>query len=503
MIGETVLTWLAARGISADTARRFNLFSAKDYDGKRDESAEAYWLGIPYYRDRRVVAVQYRDTRETTPKEKRWLWGTFKPNGYTAGRPAWNCDAIAVDPQGSGPILITEGALDAISAIEAGWDRAIAIPSASDIGVLDQDLETLEDDGLEFILAPDCDAPGRVLCQKLLDLLRTARCREFLFPEDCKDMNDVLRMYGEREIQDRLHEAGFFAVSGYYSNQTRPTYSGLKPQKLWAFGSDFHKHIGICTKQVSVWTGRPGNGKSTLLRACAMALHVESGWRSALGFFEEKETLKDELVRLVTGGDMSPEKVASADTFMSNAFTYIEPTINDVLTLDWLMDRAELAARDGCKMIVADPWNYIQRDEKDNSREMDHIRITRWLQRIRRFADTHDVHFAIVAHPKRMEPGNRIPDGGDILGGSVFDAVTDLGISVQRSDLADDWTTVKVWKSKNHRLMGPTGEFTLEFSQHSNRFSGVDATDVEAAKSPGDDVIDLNKKRKQRHWNAA
>jgi len=498
MIGETVLTWLAGRGISAQTARRFSLFSAKEFDGKRDESAEAYWLGIPYFRNGKVVAVQYRDTRESTPKERRWLWGSFKPNGYTAGRPAWNCDAIAFDPPSSQPIVITEGVIDAMSAIEAGWDRAIAVPSASDAGVLEQDEEVLSDDGLEFILAPDCDAAGRGLCKKLLELLRTARCREFQYPEDCKDMNDVLSIYGTCEVQDRLDGADFFAVSGYYSNKTRPAYGGLKPAKLWAMGADFHKHVGFCTKQISIWTGRPGNGKSTLLRHCALALYEEQGWRSSLGFFEEKEALGDELVRLVSRGNMSEEGRAQAQTVMDAAFHYIEPTINDVLTKRWFMERADLAVRDGCKLIVMDPWNYIQRDEDDNAREPDFIRITRWLQEIRRFADTRDVHFAIVAHPKRMEPGNRIPDGGDILGGSVFDAVTDLGISVQRSDLADDWTTVKVWKSKSHRLMGPTGEFTLQFSEHSNRFGGVDSLDVQNAKARTEDVIDFAKKRRER-----
>lgn len=503
MIGETVLTWLAGRGISEQTARRFSLFSAKEFDGKRDLSAEAFWLGIPYFRDGKVVAVQYRDTRESTPKEKRWLWGSFKPQGHEGGRPAWNCDVIAFNPPNSNPIVITEGALDAMSAIEAGWDRAIAVPSASDVGVLEQDEEVLTDDGLEFILAPDCDAAGRGLCKKLLEKLRTPRCREFQFPEDCKDMNDILVNYGTREIQDRLDGADFFAVSGYYSNKTRPTYGGLKPVKLWAMGADLHKHVGFCTKQVSIWTGRPGNGKSTLLRACALALYHEAGWRSSLGFFEEKEALHDELVRLCSGGDLSAEGREQAQAVMDAAFQYIEPTVNDVLTKNWLMERADLAVRDGCKLIIADPWNYIQRDEDDNPREPDFIRITRWLQEIRRFADTRDVHFAIVAHPKRMEPGNRIPDGGDILGGSVFDAVTDLGISVQRSDLAEDWTTVKVWKSKSHRLMGPTGEFTLEFNLASNRFNGVDAFDVASAKADSDDVIDLQKKRQQRKWSAA
>src|SRR5690606_4841052 len=119
----------------------------------------------------------------------------------------------------------------------------------------------------EFILAPDRDGPGRQLCKALLDLLRTARCREFLYPDDCKDMNDVLRLHGAAEVEARLHEAEFFAVSGYYSGKTRPAYGGLKPVKLWALGAEFHRHVGFCTKQISVWTGRPNNGKSTLLRA--------------------------------------------------------------------------------------------------------------------------------------------------------------------------------------------------------------------------------------------
>lgn len=501
MIGETVLTWLASRGISADTARRYSLFSAKEYDGKRDESAEAFWLGIPYFRNGKVAAVQYRDTREATPKEQRWRWGSFKPNGHDS-RPAWNCDAIAFAQPDTGPILITEGVIDALSAIEAGWPRSIAVPSASDSGVLEQDEETLSDDGLEFILAPDCDAPGRDLCRKLLEMLRTVRCREFIFPEGCKDMNDVLRLHGIAEVEARLHEAEFFAVSGYYSNKTRPSYAGLRPVKLWAMGAEFHKHVGFCTKQISIWTGRPGNGKSTLLRACALALFEEAGWRASLGFFEEKEQLEGELIRLCAAGDLRPEAIETAKQTMDAAFHYIEPTVNDVLTLQWFTDRAELAVRDGCKLITLDPWNHLQRDEEDNPREADFLRVTRWLQELRRFADARDVHVAIVAHPKRMEPGNRIPDGGDILGGSVFDAVTDLGISVQRSDIADEWTAVKVWKSKSHRLMGPPGEFTLEFNQASNRFGGVDSSQVASAKADNEDVISFDKKRRHRHASA-
>jgi twinkle protein len=51
-----------------------------------------------------------------------------------------------------------------------------------------------------FILATDDDEPGRVLAADLARLLGPERCKFILYPDGCKDLNDVLVMHDRKPL---------------------------------------------------------------------------------------------------------------------------------------------------------------------------------------------------------------------------------------------------------------------------------------------------------------
>lgn len=484
-LSETAAKWLEERGLDSSLcADKLGLTSFIARDGHE-------WLTIPYERDGQRVNRKFR---QLEPKKFRQ-----DPGGEQI---FWRSECLTDAGLADQPLIITEGEFDAIAAIQAGFWRTVSIPSGAPSQQLEPDARdrsakyayvdaaraALEPIG-EIIIAADMDGAGRALLADLTALLGAARCKFVLYPGGAKDLNDVLKRDGVEGVRAAILAARWVNVAGVYKLDELPP---LPPLTIWRPQfhnfSELHDLIPLCPGHVSIWTGIPGMGKSTLLNACAWSIAKERKVCIAHGAFEttpQREYMQD-LIAHMTGytvGDRDMPDTAVDDVrdwaqehiVFINGDGYAAPKSAELVdaTLEWFLQAAQTAVvRHGCRFVILDPWSQIDHDMDRGEREDQYIR--RALKRFKQFARTFDVHVAVVAHPtKPKRDGNgayEIPEGYEISGASHWYNFADVGVTVH-SDPEFDMdgnaksagdncarVLVRVWKIKNHRMMNRPGD---------------------------------------------
>lgn len=483
----TIHELLADRGLDIEQA------SARGLNAHSD-AASGEVLRIDFVREGQVVRRKFRHLRNTADGERRY----WQDKGGV--RCAWNEDALRDETIRSMPVIITEGELDAMSAIQCGFLRTISVPdgapppgerSAEDLAASSKydwlsDVKPLLTPELapEIIIAADGDENGGALLQDLSVLLGRFRCKFLTYPkckepnrrgrERCKDLNEVLEDYGPKGVSVTIANAQWLKIDGVKRMSEMPT---LPPQVIY---EPRHEHFSEMFKvrlgDVSVWTGVPGMGKTTVLNDVLNGICVDHGLTIAWASFEQ-EVQRDHKRSLRTwfleypAFRADPEDLARADAWIDRQHVFIVPSEDEDADLEWLLDKMEVAvARYGAKIIVIDPWNEVEHGRQHGESETEYI--GRAIRSIKRFAKAFRVHVCIVAHPTKStkdEKGNyKIPTLYDINGSANWYNKCDLGVIVHRVDA--DNTLVKVQKSRYHEVIGRPGEVHMQFSSSDRRF---------------------------------
>lgn len=515
-LSATACAFLEARGLDPSLCERLGLTSGH----LRPDGPE--WLKIPYEQNGALVNWKLRrlDVKEFSQKKG-------------GAQIFWRGDAIADVGLANEPVVITEGELDALAAIQAGYWRTVSVPggappepsdpedarASARFAFLREAMSALEP-VKEIILAVDGDGPGIALRTDLTALLGPARCKFVTYPEGCKDLGDVLREQGNAGVKACLEGARWVNVAGVYGIDDLPPLPALTVWRPQVF-DPIDKLIPICPGHVSVWTGLAGDGKSTLVNAVMWTLAERHGLKICAAPFEstpQREYMED-LIAFRSGkavGDKhqpaAEEDVADARAWARKHLIFLyadgfaEPGKGELIdaTVDWFIHSATAAIiRHGCRLIVLDPWSQIDHDMDRSEREDQYVRRT--LKRFKVLARTFDVHVAIVAHPakpKRNADGTYpIPEGYDISGASHWKNAPDLGVTVYRDppliedpeDIPPDdpkekakhkpnlipdpnstRVLVKVWKVKFHRSMNRTGEAYASVDFRTGRYASAE-----------------------------
>ena len=161
---ENHYEYLAGRGISRQTADRAKLFSANKWFAKLGRSTDS--IGFPYFRNGALVAAKYRSIEEKD----------FTQEGGGAH------DFFGLEHVEKGqPLIIVEGEMDCLSAMEAGLNNVVSVPAGAPIKVADGKVLPSEDKRFAYVwnareiidaapyvvLATDQDTPGQALAEEL------------------------------------------------------------------------------------------------------------------------------------------------------------------------------------------------------------------------------------------------------------------------------------------------------------------------------------------------
>jgi twinkle protein len=502
---------LEARGLDIELADRLELASV------RRDGGEA--LVIPFRRDGQVVRRKYRFFDRD---EGKW---TADKGGI---RIAFNEDCLRDDKLIGQPLIITEGELDAIAALQCGFARTISVPDGApppgerskddleasakydwlkDIRPFLDPKERVQ----EIIIAADGDENGAALLQDLSVLLGRFRCKFLTYPkaprehrdglgrQRCKDLNEVLQFYGLKGVVETVSRAQWIQVDGVYRMSDLPP---LPAPQVFEIGyrllsENYKMRLG----DFVVITGVPGLGKSTFANdlCCRVALNhgLKIGWasfeqapqrdhrralRSWYGVAADPMLDADPVERPAhewregkPAHQMTSAQIDEADAWIDQQHVFIVPGEDDDVTLDWMLDRMEVAVvRHGIQVMVIDPWN-----EMDHTRGRDETTteyVGRAIKALKRFARKFQVHMIVIAHPtKSAKDGDgkyRMPTLYDISDSANWYNKCDLGIIVHRE--SEDSTLIKIQKSRYHETIGRPGEVLMHYWPGSRRFIDAD-----------------------------
>jgi twinkle protein len=487
------LEWLEARGISVEVATSTGLYSGRRGTTGVEPDANGTILVFPYLENGVEVNAKYR-----APGKRFWQ----KQGGKKL---FWNRDVLQ-DPSvldGTHPLVITEGEMDALAIMTAGYPFVVSVPDGAppardaqgqliDVPDGTQDIDPDADDKYQFILndweyiskiktiiiATDSDEPGMRLSKELVRRLDRIRCKFVAYPAGIKDANELLAAEGPKAVMDMVTSAKPFPVSGVYSYSDLPDEAPINTVTSGWQGLD--QFLMPYTPCFMVVTGFPGHGKSTWTVQLATQLAMWHGWSVGIASFEMR--IKPYVTNQITNTFVrkrmqaaTPDARLSPEAFLQRRFCFIAPDPEEDIDhdLDWLLDRAATAViRHGIRVLIIDPWNEI--DHKRQREETLTEYVGRAIRKLKIFAKRYDVLVIVVAHPDKSAR-NRDPEDiglGDISDSAHWSNKADIGITVGRiGDVTVSTSTgVYIRKVRYQPEAGVPGDFLLQYDREKRIF---------------------------------
>lgn len=411
------------------------------------------------------VAFPYRVAGDTKAAKFRTIDKQWRSTqGVTRG--LYNADALS--SRNDLPIVITEGEIDCLTVMQSGFVRAVSLPDGwtekgnkTDAII---EAEKLLRDSPFVIVAGDNDRAGESLPKAVANILAGHDVRSVTWPEGCKDANDVLIAFGEGEVAACLNSAKRIDPPGGFITGLSDL-PPLSQRRVLRTGIDWvDRRLAFEIGALSVGTGTPGAGKSTLTTWAMYHIARNEGVRIGLLSFEtHPHRTRDHFARLHTGlpfdGLTSAKKDHSLQ-WMDNHFRIVHRTYEQSSghNIGWLHSMVyTLAVRDQCKVVVIDPWNELEHMPEQGESLTNYINFA--LQQIRQWAEKYEVHICLVAHPKKLETFKgqpKAPMGYDVADSAAFFNKPALGFTVHQEKASNGATYVQLvtWKVRDAQLYG-------------------------------------------------
>lgn len=462
--------WIEARGISADLARKLGLVTVND--------GRAAWLAVPYIERGRTVNHKYRLT-----SEKRHRMDPDSPLIL------WNHDCLLEETDQ--PLVICEGEWDAMIALQLGW-RAVSVPNG---GPSEESSDPANTKRYEFlwrardllnrvpriILATDDDKVGKALRADLIALLGADKCSFVEYPFPSKDLNEIFTDHGADSVHKALREAKPVPVRGLYrlADFPQPGPTAIIPLGVPVLAD----MLPIVPGTLTVLTGYAGQGKTSLTMSVVASLLVRN-IPVTIGTFETmpKPVLENRLRAAILGVPentlhiTSPDRIKHADANLAAGLNIISQMVgeDDEMGLEDVLELARVAVvRDGCKLLIIDPWNEIEHKRRRDESETEYA--NRAIRAIKHFMRACNVAVWIVAHPAKPDGGNTknsVPGLYSISGSAAWANKADYGVVYSRPDKTNNIASIHVTKVRMG-LPGREGIAELEYHYDTSSFRAL------------------------------
>lgn len=475
------IAWAESRGLDVELATKNGL------------TCEGSKIGFRY-----VSGGQERFTKWRNQDKSGWM---IKPAGQRMS--FFNVDCLSEklsDKDFETPLIITEGEIDALSCMEAGFRYVLSVPNGANDKPTEGDIDAEYDPQFQYfwdaysqiekfgkvILFTDTDNPGLVLRDELKIRIGDIKCWYVKPPFDCKDANDVLKKHGVEALKKVINEARPLVSDEIYGLFELPD----EPE-LPAIHTGWHemdKHCVFRRPEFVVITGQPGTGKTQFARSLAfhMALgtsreNFKTGSEAVKGLIftleDKAKYLKRDAHDYMSGIGFEtndPAKLDRIEKIVSQRLKIIK-TGDDVLSLDWAIKKLEMAVmRRDCKFVILDPWNEI---EHEFGRVPETVYIGNAIRKLKRICNRLGVLLIVVAHPVKLDDGKI--DLYSIAGSANWYNKCDHGIVLSKHSSLENIMKVWVQKSKDWEEMGAPGEVHMRFSRERKDFDIVPEEQIE------------------------
>lgn len=474
-LSEKAHEWFANRGITTEVLVRNRVSMERVWMPQIEDEVTA--IAFPYYKGGEVVNLKYRDHN----KNFRQVAGAEKI--------LYKYDDIN-DQQ----TLICEGEMDALSLEVAGFQHCISVPDGAPeerAKNFDKKFEFLDDERLDnvkqWVLAVDSDEPGRKLEDELARRLGREKCLRVVWPEDCKDANEVLLKHGAQRLRECIEDAKPFPVEGVFSvNDIEDDINQMLEMGMvqgeptgWGSVDGLYKPA---PGQWTLVTGIPSMGKSEWLDALAVNIAENAGWSFGVCSPENQpiswhaaKLMEKRMQERLVAGKVNPHKFADAKAWLNEHFHFIMP---EEPSLDSVLAKAKvLIRRHGMKGLIIDPYNELDHTKrKDGVSETEYV--STFLTQMRKFARDNQIHIWLVAHPAKLMKDRDgvypVPDGYTVSGSAHFYNKADNIIAVHR-DVNNPQAATEVHVQKvRSRWLGKRGVAYLKWRSECGRFREFD-----------------------------
>ena len=465
---DAAIKWFTDRGISEDTL-------ISEHIGYKNQ-----WIEFPYYKDGKVVNIKSRTADKKFKQSK------------DAEKCFYRFDHMVTRKN----IIITEGEMDALAVVQSGIENVISCPDGAPApNSKPSDLKfsyllSAEDHLMNadtIILATDDDPPGHKLRDELSRRIGREKCYRVVYPEDCKDMNDVLIKHGEERVSNIIYEAQPYPIEGIVlvNDVLEDSIDLLKTPDQKGLSTGWvclDEHYRISPSEVTVITGIPNMGKSEWMDALMINMIQDYSWNFGI-FSAENFPVKHHLLKLAGkftaqpfwGNDRMDESIArNAMSILHDHVKFIG-TQETAVTVESMLDHARiLNYRYGLNGLIIDPWNTVEHKFRQNENETNYV--SRILAQLNTFAKVHEIHIWVVAHPRKMELDNDrkpvVPSPYDISGSANWFNKCDNCITVYRHKNEDeDYVGIHVQKIRFQYKNGRPGIGKLEYNVKNGKYA--------------------------------
>ena len=268
-LSDEMVNWFRSRGISQRVLLKNKITQKKEY--MPQVSSNRNVICFNYFRDGELVNVKYRDGEKNFKQHK------------DAEKIFYGLDDIKDHKE----VYIVEGEMDKLSLNEIGIDNCVSVPDGAPnpgtknydnkFSYLDNCWEYFQDMEKIYICS-DNDANGRVLLEELSRRIGRERCFIVKFPDEIKDVNQMLVDQGVLALEKVLKDAEPYPVDGIFTVKSEQDYmidvfNNGKKKGLTTGYQVLDNHYTLRTSELDVWTGIPGSGKTM------MALQHFKDWR--------------------------------------------------------------------------------------------------------------------------------------------------------------------------------------------------------------------------------
>lgn len=472
--------WFRNRGISQDALVHYQVASGCVYMPQTEQLEDV--IQFPYFREGEAINVKYRSL---ALKDFRMVGG--------AERLLYGLD----DLKDQTMCCCVEGEVDALSLFGCGYP-VVSVPDGAptpNSKSLDVKLNYLNsampwlDPLTKIILMTDNDAPGVFLQQELARRLGPERCYTVVYPEGCKDANDVLMTHGLEALTTLVDQATPMPIEGVvdlhsYDAQVQALYEAGMPGGLSTGWPSIDLLYTVKPGRLTIVTGVPGSGKSSVIDALMVNLAKTHDWSFGLyspeNYPPEAHVLRliektmGRSGRLTSDSRLTPEELNNGRNWVADHFWFFGLNEDTLMSVDVLLEQAKsLVRRQGVRGIILDPWSEVEHVYPPTITETQYISLA--LTKMRKFARVHGVHLWVIAHPTKMyrnkEGEYPLPSLYDVSGGAHWRNKADFGLVIHRPSHESQNPQVEFHVQKcRFREEGQVGYKNLLFNYTSGGF---------------------------------
>lgn len=464
--------YLLSRGISEEVTKRYEITNRND---------NPKILVFPFLNpDGEMVFIKYRKTdfNKDRDKNKEWCEADGKPILFGMKQ----CDLS------NKTLIITEGQIDSLSVVEAGYENAVSVPNGCNGFTWVPYCYDWIQNFNTIIVFGDYEKGHMTLLddikRRFKQVIKHVRYEDY---KDCKDANAILIKYGKQQIKVCIdnaeaepipHMRDLSEVEIVNPYDVPKIKTGIKKLDNLLRG-------GLPQGSITLITGKAGEGKS-VFASMIMLEALEQGhkvfaysgelpdWafkaiamQQAGGSHNYKYETKDGY----EGYTLSDQNKQLVDNWFKGKIKLFDDSIaaeeDETVALVPLIEEA--IKRDGVDFILVD--NLMTALELDPSAETNkYDRQSTFVKRLARIARTYNVVLVLVAH---MRKNNRNNNGNDeVAGSSDISNLASITLMYEKGEkLNPDQRLLKVWKNRLFGYVNAEG-FLMSYEEKSKRIYG-------------------------------